>query len=199
MRSRPRSRARRTSGSRATAAAPIRPGTPGRCLADPPGQPSTVPVYDPGTGTGRMLALDLDASRGDVDHAARPRSATRRSTRLGARCLTDASPAGGRHVFVLFAAPLPWRELRDVARALALRFPSIDTAPMSARSAARSALRLLATSPEGGACSRARWRTATAAVEQPNGPEVWAALLTEFAAELQPIESQDLAADVSHD
>jgi len=28
--------------------------------ADPPGQPCTVPVYDPGAATGRMLALDLD-------------------------------------------------------------------------------------------------------------------------------------------
>ena len=28
--------------------------------AGPPGQPCTVPVYDPATATGRMLALDLD-------------------------------------------------------------------------------------------------------------------------------------------
>jgi hypothetical protein len=28
--------------------------------AEPPGQPCTVPVYDPAAGTGRMLALDLD-------------------------------------------------------------------------------------------------------------------------------------------
>ena len=32
---------------------------------------------------------------------------------------------------MVFAAALPWLELRDVARALALRFPSIDTSPMS--------------------------------------------------------------------
>ncbi len=31
--------------------------------ADPPDQPSTVPVYDPGSGTGRLLALDLDPAR----------------------------------------------------------------------------------------------------------------------------------------
>ena len=30
---------------------------------DPPGQPATVAVYDPGSATGRMLALDLDPSR----------------------------------------------------------------------------------------------------------------------------------------
>ena len=31
--------------------------------ADPPGQPCTVPVYDSGSATGRMLALDLDLAR----------------------------------------------------------------------------------------------------------------------------------------
>ena len=31
--------------------------------ADPPDQPCTVPVYDPGSATGRMLALDLDPGR----------------------------------------------------------------------------------------------------------------------------------------
>ena len=51
--------------------------------------------------------------------------------RLGGRYVADVSPGGGRHVFVLFAAPLPWRELRDLVRALALRFPAIDPAPMS--------------------------------------------------------------------
>jgi hypothetical protein len=36
----------------------------------PPGQPCTVPVYDPGSATGRMLAIDLDPSRGSGDPAA---------------------------------------------------------------------------------------------------------------------------------
>ena len=31
--------------------------------AEPPGQPCTVPVYDPASATGRMLALDLDPAR----------------------------------------------------------------------------------------------------------------------------------------
>src|ERR1039458_6035867 len=31
--------------------------------AEPPDQPSTVPVYDPASGSGRMLVLDLDPSR----------------------------------------------------------------------------------------------------------------------------------------
>src|SRR5271154_2402904 len=31
--------------------------------AEPSGQPCTVPVYDPGSATGRMRALDLDPGR----------------------------------------------------------------------------------------------------------------------------------------
>ena len=117
--------------------------------ADPPGQPCTVPVYDPGPGTGRMLALDLDAARagghvhdrrGQHDHErladpGRGGRAGRELAGLVARCggrvLTDVAPGGGRHVLVLFAAALPWRELRDLARAIALRFPAVDPAPMS--------------------------------------------------------------------
>jgi hypothetical protein len=109
-----------------------------------------VPVYDPGTGTGRMLALDLDPARGggDVHDAAvghgRERGADPAAevaaqagalaglvARCGGRVLADVSPAGGRHVYIVFAAALPWLELRDVARALALRFPAIDPSPMS--------------------------------------------------------------------
>ena len=117
--------------------------------ADPPDQPCTVPVYDPGSATGRMLALDLDPGRavGDVDDGAVEHGHEHRAVladgrvqaealaalvaRCGGRVLADVAPSGGRHVYVLFAASLPWLELRDVARALALRFPSIDTAPMS--------------------------------------------------------------------
>ncbi|MGH3196535.1 MAG: hypothetical protein ACRDNT_11510 [Streptosporangiaceae bacterium] len=52
-------------------------------------------------------------------------------SRRGGLVLADVAPSGGRHIYVLFAAALPWLELRDLARALAFRFPSIDTAPMS--------------------------------------------------------------------
>ena len=101
--------------------------------AEPPGQPYTVPVYEPATGTGRMLALDLDPSRGRCsgDPRAQADAIAQLLTRLGGRYITDISPSGGRHLFVVFAAALPWRELRDVPRALALHFPAIDPAPMS--------------------------------------------------------------------
>ena len=164
--------------------------------AEPPDQPCTVPVYDPGAATGRMLAIDLDVSRGDVDHQAAELGQL--LERLGGRYVADVSPSGGRHVYVLFAAPLPWLDLRDVARALALRFPAIDTAPMSSLGGQIS--------PPGSRHKSGGWRVlsmplqdAAAAVEHPAGPEVWASLLAELAAELRQIErgteSRDQVAD----
>jgi DNA-binding transcriptional ArsR family regulator len=161
--------------------------------AGPPGQPCTVAVYDPGTGTGRMLALDLDVSRGDVDLQAAALGEL--LGRLGARCVADVSPSGGRHIFVLFAASLPWRELRDVARALSLRFPADDPAPMCSLGGQIA--------PPGARHKTGGWRTlamalseARAVAERPNGPEVWAALLTEFAAELRRVEPLEAPGDV---
>ena len=155
--------------------------------ADPPGQPCTVPVYDPGSATGRMLALDLDPVRGRADVDDQAAEVGQLLERLGCRCITDVSPSGGRHVYVLFAAPLPWLELRDVVRALALRFPLIDTAPMSSLGGQIS--------PPGSRHKSGGWRVlstpvdvALAAVENPNGPVFWAALLAEFAAELREVE-----------
>src|SRR5205814_9686461 len=96
--------------------------------------------------------------------------------RCGGQVLADVSPSGGRHVIVLFAAALPWRELRDLARAIALRFPAVDPAPMSSMGAQIS--------PPGSRHKSGGWRLlstplseARAAVEHPNGPGVWSALL----------------------
>jgi hypothetical protein len=151
-----------------------------------------VPVYDPGSAAGRMLAIDLDVSRGDVDRQAAELGPL--LGRLGARYIADVSPSGGRHVYVLFAAALPWLELRDVARALTLRFPSIDTAPMSGLGGQIS--------PPGSRHKSGGWRVmstpveiALAAIEQPNGPGIWAALLAELAAELRQVETGTVRAD----
>jgi hypothetical protein len=181
--------------------------------ADPPAQPCTVPVYDPGTQTGRMLALDLDPARigrdvhdGAVrhhhEHRAVPADEVRVEAealaglmaRCGGRILADVSPSGGRHVLVLFADPLPWLELRNVARALSQRFSAVDLAPMSSLGGQIA--------PPGARHKSGGWRLlstplseARAAVEHPNGPEVWAALLDELAAELQLAESGMTPAD----
>ena len=114
--------------------------------------------------------------------------------RCGGQVLADVSPAGGRHVYIMFAAALPWLELRDVARALALRFPSIDTAPMSSLGGQIS--------PPGSRHKSGGWRLLSASAEaaaavaaNPNGSEVWAALLAELAAELRQVETGTASAD----
>ena len=163
-----------------------------------------MPVYDPGSAAGQLLVLDLDlaraiptlgettvgipllaAARAEVEHQAAELGQL--LERLGARCIADVAPSGGRHVYVLFAAALPWLELRDVARALAVRFPSIDTAPMCSRGGQIS--------PPGARHKSGGWRLlstpledARAAVEHPCGPEAWGALLAELAAELRQAE-----------
>jgi hypothetical protein len=106
----------------------------------------------------------------------------------GGLVLADVAPSGGRHLYVLFAAPLPWLELRDLCKAIALRFPAVDPAPMSSLGGQIS--------PPGSRHRSGGWRLlstpladAAAAVEHPNGPEAWSALLAEFAAELQALEA----------
>jgi DNA-binding transcriptional ArsR family regulator len=155
--------------------------------AHPPDQPCTIPVYDPGSAAGRMLVLDLDASRGEVEHQAAELGQL--LGRFGARYLADQSASGGEHVYITFSSPLPWCELRDLCRAIALRFPAIDPAPMSSMGAQIS--------PPGSRHKSGGWRLlstplseARAAVEHPNGPKVWAALLTEFAGELHHVLHQ---------
>ena len=91
------------------------------------------------------------------------------------------------------------RAARRRPGALALRFPAIDTAPMASLGGQIS--------PPGSRHKSGGWRVlstpvdiALAAVEHPNGPEVWAGLLAELAAELRgrgkpPGESRDQVAD----
>jgi hypothetical protein len=166
-----------------------------QALADrSPGQPATVPVYDAMAGTGRLLAADFDTSRA-ADHAdpgqvvaAEAAALAALVTRLGGRAITDMSPSGGRHVLVLFDAALPWRELRDLARAAALRYRTLDwSAPMAGLG---GQIR-----PPGARHKSGGWQilampldAATEAVVRPCGPAVWQGLLREFAAELAVAE-----------
>ena len=132
-----------------------------------------------------MLALDLDTALGDVDHQAAELGQL--LERLDARFVADVSPSRGRHMLVPFSSPLPWRELRDLVRAMSLRFPVIDPAPMCPLGGQIS--------PPGSRHKSGGWRVlstplgeAREVIEHPNGPEVWAALLDEFAAELREVE-----------
>jgi len=134
-----------------------------------------------------MLVADLDVSRGDVDHQAA--ELVQLLDHYGARYIADVSPSGGRHVLVLFSSPQPWRELRDLARAFSQRFPVVDPVPMTSLGGQIA--------PPGARHKTGGWRVlsmplseARAAVERPNGPEVWNALLTDFAAELHHVAHQ---------
>src|ERR1035441_6703420 len=69
-----------------------------------------------------------------------------------------------------------------------LRYPAVDPAPMASLGGQIS--------PPGARHKRGGWRLlsmpladAVAVAGHPNGPEVWAALLAEFAAELQAAET----------
>ncbi|WP_067829154.1 hypothetical protein [Actinomadura kijaniata] len=103
-----------------------------------PNRPATVPTGDRTTGTSRLLVLDLDIARVPADHAAdRPghiATITQQIATLLADCgitpLVDVSPSGGRHIYILWDTPIQFAELRHMAKALAARFPVIDTAPM---------------------------------------------------------------------
>src|SRR5262249_11098703 len=88
------------------------------------------------------------------------------------------------HVYVLFAAALPWRELRDLARAMALRFPAVDVAPMSSLGGQISPPGARHKSG-GGRALTSPLQEARAAAGQPNRPEGWSAPLAEVAAELR--------------
>ena len=160
-----------------------------------PGQPVTVPVYDAAAETGRLIAGDFDTGRARAAGADDPAGLVAAEaagfagliTGLGGRCITDVSPSGGRHVLVLFAGALPWRELRDVARALAYRYVSFDPAPMAGPG---GQIR-----PPGSRHRSGGWQMLTmrlqeavTAVQRPCGPQVWAGLLTELAAELAAAE-----------
>ena len=130
--------------------------------AEPPDQPCTVPVYDPGSGTGRMLALDLDPGRvGDSRAEVEPPGGRARPAARAPR-----RPVRRRRLAVRRPPRLrPVRRAAAVARA-ARRRPG-PGAPVSRRStrrrcpasAARSPLLAAVTSPAAGGCSRRRWRT----------------------------------------
>lgn len=105
-----------------------------------PAQPVTIPVGDVDSGTGALVVLDLDVGKvpaGVVDRPGYVAGVADQVAvlllRAGVLFVTDVSPSGGRHFYIPFSRSRPFRELRDLAEALAVRFhPVVDTAPMYA-------------------------------------------------------------------
>lgn len=157
-----------------------------------PCQPATIPVFDADTETGMLIPADFDVGRaaGTPDPAALVTAEAADFdaliASLGGRTITDVSPSGGRHVLVPFAEPLPWQDIRDVTRALARRYQTLDPAPVAN---AGGQIR-----PPGARHKTGGWQALTiplhaavAAVQHPCGPQVWNGLLDELAAELAAV------------
>ncbi|MEU8310166.1 hypothetical protein AB0C84_42005 [Actinomadura sp. NPDC048955] len=97
-----------------------------------------MPTGDRETGTTTITVLDLDTYRVPPEAAGdRPGAVAAVAARIaeliaecGGRSLTVESPSGGRHVYVFWAAPRPFIEVRLLTKALARRFSVIDTSPM---------------------------------------------------------------------
>ncbi|MGI5330948.1 hypothetical protein [Actinomadura nitritigenes] len=108
---------------------------------DVPFEPSTLAIYAIGAAgavVGRLLVADFDVSRAEASGAADPAGTVAAEAaefaalveECGGDVVHDVSPSGGRHVYVKFARPIPFEDLRDFAVALADRFTTLDPAPM---------------------------------------------------------------------
>lgn len=149
-----------------------------------PDWPAAVCLYG-NDGTGRVLAVDLDVSRGgrgqvlaDTDRLCRLLE------RVGARAVVDESSAGGRHVWVPLARARPAAALYRVVRALAGLLPSLDVAPMS--NPATGCLRPPGSPHPAGGHQRlvTPWAQAVDAVRVRTSDAAWDALLEQLVPQL---------------
>ncbi|WGP08105.1 hypothetical protein QFE97_19020 (plasmid) [Bacillus subtilis] len=91
-----------------------------------PLMPAAVHLHDK-HGCGHVLVLDLDQAAGNVDDDYTALTKTLDDT--GALWFADASPSGGRHIYIPLNDDVPHTVLADVARRLATRHPSVDPNP----------------------------------------------------------------------
>ena len=171
--------------------------------AEPPGQPCTVPVYDPGSATGRMLALDLDPGRCRLGLSVQTATAVERQAAELGQLLERL---GGRYARRRLAVRRPPR-LRPVRRGAAVaRAARRRPGPGAALPLDRHGADVFARRPDRparlppqvrrlAAALDVRWRTPRQPSGTRTGPEVWAALLAELAAELRQVEASPAGTD----
>jgi len=154
----------------------------------PPRVPAAVSLYSR-EGTARCLAADLDVGRGNVERVqADAATLAELVAGCGGRTITDRSPSGGRHVYMLLAEPVPFGQMRRVAFALAALLPSMDATPMLNVTA--GCIR-----PPGAVhktCGVQELLTPWPAVQEaaaaPNPPAVWGRLVEALAPQLKALE-----------
>lgn len=88
--------------------------------------PAAVHLHDR-YGCGHILVLDLDCAAGTVDDDYTALAQTLDAR--GALWFADASPSGGRHIYIPLNDAIAHTTLADVARRLAGLYPSIDPNP----------------------------------------------------------------------
>lgn len=96
-----------------------------------PTLPAALPLFTR-TGWTRVLALDFDAGLHGPDQVLRDvEDATALIGRLGGRLIADASPSGGRHLWVPLWTEHRLSTLMPLLRAMRRRWPSLDITPMT--------------------------------------------------------------------
>jgi len=152
-----------------------------------PAAPAAVLLFDE-AASARCLAADFDTKAGQDQVDADAAGFTTLVQSCGGRVFADVSPAGGRHVYVPWAAPVPLSELRPVMQALHELFPSLDIAPMV--NAAAGCIR-----PPGAVHRRGGYQQLTTPLQEaigvasrPNGGEVWSALVDRLAPQLRAVK-----------
>lgn len=110
-------------------------GRPRRLQPDsPPTAPTAVLLYDK-RARARCLALDLDSRiHGAQQVVADSERALELANAAGLPAFVDASPSGGRHVYLPLQEPISADLALQVGRALQVLLPTLDVAPLANRS-----------------------------------------------------------------
>jgi hypothetical protein len=168
-----------------------------RKLGELPAVPAAVPIYS-GLGETRTLVIDLDCTdrNGGRSAVLRDADAIRELVRrAGGQLISDESPSGGIHLYLLLERPVPFHEARDMARALTTLTPTMDPQPMLGLT--DGLIRPPGAVHKSGGHQQLHGTLAAAnkiATER-NQSTVWTSLQEQLAAELRAIHQLDAGAD----
>ncbi len=168
-----------------------------RKLGELPAVPAAVPIYS-GLGDTRTLVIDLDCTdrTGGRSAVLRDADAIRELVRrAGGQLISDESPSGGIHLYLLLERPVPFDEARDMARALSTLTPTMDPQPMLGLT--DGLIRPPGAAHKSGGHQQLHGTLAAAnkiATER-NQSTVWTSLQEQLAAELEALHQLDAGTD----
>ncbi|MET8006278.1 hypothetical protein [Nonomuraea glycinis] len=153
-------------------------------------------VYIYHHGVTRLLPADFDTSKAAAVGAADPAALVEQEVAdfaalvaaCGGECFTDVSPTGGRHVYVPWAEPKHFGEMRRLGEALARRYVTFDPSPLL--NCQEGLIR-----PPGAWHRRGGYQRladpaeyASWVLDHPNGAGVWGALHDALMPELEAVQ-----------